>query len=78
MCFAFPIGHFISVTYPRRTGGKHFRMNHVNRNALAARNNEPRDKATYSPWPELIAASQTVQRYLSYIDIHFENTEDIH
>ena len=39
-----PIGQFISVTYPRRTGGERphifFRMDHVTRNALAARNNE--------------------------------------
>ena len=26
--------------YPRRTGGKHFRLDHVTQNALAARNNE--------------------------------------
>ena len=28
--------------YPRRTGGKHFRLDHVTQNALAARNNEAR------------------------------------
>ena len=37
--FPVPFGQF-SVTYPRRTGGEHFRMDHVTRNALAARKNE--------------------------------------
>ena len=36
-------GQFSSVTYPRRTGRvtpSHLRLDHVNRNELAARNNE--------------------------------------
>ena len=38
--FPVPLGQFVSVTYPRRTGGKNFRVDHVTRNALAARKNE--------------------------------------
>ena len=38
--FPGPLGQFTSVKYPRRTGGKHFRLDHVTRNASAARNNE--------------------------------------
>ena len=38
--FPGPLGQFTSVTYPRRTDGEHFRLDHVTRNASAARNNE--------------------------------------
>ena len=38
--FPVPLGQFTLVTYPRRTGEKHLRLDHVTRNALAARNNE--------------------------------------
>ena len=34
------LGQFTSVTYPRRTGGKRLRSDHVTRSALAVRNNE--------------------------------------
>ena len=41
--FPVPLGQFTLVPYPRRTGGKRLTsqcLDHVTRNALAARNNE--------------------------------------
>ena len=45
--FPVPLGQFVSVTYPRRTGGEHFRTDHVTRNALAARKNDAQGLGKY-------------------------------